>query len=112
MYLFGSAARGDMHRSSDVDVAVHSTRFMTFSDRMRISRIVRRALPVGKREIDLVDLRHATPELARQIVQDGKRLVGTDRVDDAFFRYAIKRYIDAKKIRDAHAAYVKRYATF
>ncbi len=111
MYLFGSAARGDMHRGSDVDIAVHSKKSLTLSERMRISRSVRRMFHVGNREIDLVDLRHLTPELAMQIIQDGKRLIGTDRADDEFFRLSMKRYIDAKKIRDAQAEYVKQYAT-
>lgn len=110
IYLFGSAARGDMHRESDVDVALHATRPLTLLERMHISRLTRRTLPMGDRDIDLVDLRYATPELAMQIVQDGKRILGTDRSDDAFYRLSIKRYVYAKKIRDAEKAYVKRYA--
>jgi predicted nucleotidyltransferase len=79
-FLFGSRARGDAHDRSDVDVAV------TFDedapgapDRLeaRLALGADLALALGTDDVDVIDLRAASPSLVRAVLRDGERLVGT-----------------------------------
>jgi predicted nucleotidyltransferase len=84
-YLFGSAARGRLHRESDIDVGmlldrgVYPTTADRFEARLRVS--ARLAAVVG-RTVDIVILNDAPPTLSRHIMCDGVRLLVTDREQD------------------------------
>jgi predicted nucleotidyltransferase len=76
-FLFGSRARGEAHEGSDVDVAV------AFEDAAgtldaRLSLGADLALALGTDDVDVIDLRAASPALVRAVFRDGDRLVGTD----------------------------------
>jgi predicted nucleotidyltransferase len=80
-YLFGSTATGRDHADSDVDVAVlvdrttHPTPADRFELRLTAIATLRRA---AGREVDLVILNDAPPQLARRIMVEGERLLVLD----------------------------------
>lgn len=90
-YLHGSAARGQMHGDSDVDVAVlldrrvYPSRLERSECRVRLSAELVGSLEMD--EVDLVVLNDLPPLFARSIVVDGVRLVAPDaELDHAFVR--------------------------
>lgn len=89
-FLFGSRARGDADASSDVDVAVVFEDVGTggsvkWDGRLRLGTNL--ALALETDDVDVVDLRSASPALVRAVFRDGERLVGTER--------------DARRLREA-----------
>ena len=80
-YLFGSEARARAHRESDVDVGVlldrqvYPRRTDRFDARLRLIGILQ---ATAGREVDLVILNDAPPQLARRIMTEGRRLVAAD----------------------------------
>jgi transcriptional regulator with XRE-family HTH domain len=91
VYLFGGAARGTLHRDSDLDVAVlvdhgaYPTRPERSDLRIRLASALTTAS--GMNEVDLVILNDVPATFARAIVLDGVRLIRKDRdVDHAFVR--------------------------
>src|SRR5207247_878674 len=84
-YLFGSFSSDRAHRESDVDVGVLLDRglFPTAADRFdaRLKLIGRLRGAVG-RDVDLVILNDAPPQLARHIMTAGTRLVVKDAERD------------------------------
>jgi len=79
-FLFGSWARGEAHERSDVDVAV------AFADtepgepghvNARLALGADLSLALGTDDVDVIDLRSASPALVRAVFRDGDRLVGT-----------------------------------
>ena len=97
-YLFGSLASGRAHRESDVDVGVVLDRrkYPTAGQRfdMRLTLIGSLQSAVG-REVDLVVLNDAPPQLARHIMTTGRRLVAKDAErDHAQLRVTLSRAAD------------------
>jgi predicted nucleotidyltransferase len=97
LILFGSAARGRIRETSDVDVAVRSDAaadldalFMALAPRLKSDRH------------DLVDLRRAGPLLAFEVARSGYLLF--ERSPGLFREFqslAARRYADTRKLRDA-----------
>jgi len=104
--VFGSAARGDMHAHSDIDVAYQGRRALGYAQQSQLMRALSDLPEFSDREIDLVDLRCAPPLLAYSALREGIKRYGSERADEAFYRYAAKRYIDAKPFFNATAEYV------
>lgn len=97
-YLFGSEAHGRAHRESDVDVGVLLSRPVyprpadRFEARLRLTGRLQAA--VG-REVDIVILNDAPPQLVRHIMTGGRRLMVADPVlDHAHLRTTLSRAAD------------------
>lgn len=73
--LFGSAARGDLRPSSDLDVAVLADREL---DPEQKRELIEGLARLSGRAVDVVDLATAGEPLLGRILADGKRLFGTD----------------------------------
>lgn len=117
-FLFGSQVRGDADAASDVDVAV------AFEERepgapdhvdMRLRLGADLAIALGTDDVDVVDLRTASPALVRAVFREGERLVGSERMarrlrdallDDAEEerRSPAERFDDALAAIDDHLA--------
>jgi predicted nucleotidyltransferase len=97
-YLFGSFADGRAHRESDVDIGIllDRQRFATaaarFDERMQLTGRLRGAVD---REVDLVILNDAPPQLGRHIMMTGRRLFANDaEADHAHRRTTLSRAAD------------------
>lgn len=78
-YLFGSAARGELRPSSDVDVAIllsSSDAPTLASMRLGLQADLQEAV---HRPVDLVILNTASPDLIHRVLRDGVLLVERDR---------------------------------
>ena len=99
LWLFGSQARGEARGDSDVDLAALFSRPVP-SEAVLAARLDLFSL-LG-REVDLVDLRRASPILGRQILRDGRLLLDRDPVDRHVFAMLLpSRYVDLKISRAA-----------
>lgn len=97
MILFGSAAKGNMHARSYVDIAVLLKRKISLKSELELRHKLSKMM---NREVDLAFLTHASPLLLGQIAIHGKLLYGSIN-DFAQFRvHAIKEYIDFKPYFD------------
>ena len=73
--LFGSVAAGRQRADSDLDIAVATDHPLTVAEKIAITQAL--AEKTG-RPIDLIDLTAVTEPLLGQIVQHGRRLLGSD----------------------------------
>ena len=90
-YLYGSAARGQAHAESDVDVAVLLDRARFPSRQQRSGERVRLTAELihvlRNNDVDLVILNDVPPGLGRHAVTEGIRVYVADpEADHAFFR--------------------------
>lgn len=88
-YLFGSHARGQAHRDSDVDVAVLLDRSHLPSDEARFDLRVRLAADLpslfANRSVDVIVLNDAPPLFGRKILHEGVRVFCSDLEKDHEF---------------------------
>lgn len=97
VYLYGSAARGEMREDSDVDIA-----FLARSspDSMAIFDAAGELAGFLGREVDLVDLRQVPTILRAQIVAKGRRIQAGDPIEaDTFAMYALSDYVTLEEER-------------
>jgi predicted nucleotidyltransferase len=108
LWLFGSQASGRTHSGSDVDLAALFARRPTVEQWLDVQGEL---AGLGGREIDLVDLDHASPILAMQVLRHGRLLVENDpRRRIAFAAGVPARYEDLKIFRrPIEAALLRRF---
>ena len=81
--MFGSLANGAGRMESDLDLAVDAGRHLTASEKMAlISELAERT----GRPVDLVDIRAVGEPLLGQILQHGKRILGSDTLYASLIR--------------------------
>lgn len=73
--VFGSVAQGRQRADSDLDIAVAADHPLTVTEKIAMTQAL--AEKTG-RPIDLIDLATVTEPLLGQIVQHGRRLLGSD----------------------------------
>ena len=97
-YFFGSEAQGRAHRESDVDVGVLLDRhvYPRAADRFEVRlRLTGRLQAAVGREVDIVILNDAPPQLVRHIMTGGRRLMLADSaLDHAHLRTTLSRAAD------------------
>jgi len=76
VYLFGSAASGQMYSGSDIDMAVLADSPV---DPERLWKLAQDVAAMVNVEMDLIDLRTASTVMRMQIVEGGKRLYCRDQ---------------------------------
>ena len=103
--LFGSAVTGSTHAHSDIDLAFS---FQSAVDIVSLTNTVTQLL--GTDNVDVVDVRRASPLLSFSIVRTG-RLLYEDAPGqyNQFCSLAFRMYADTKKLRDAGSAGIKKY---
>ncbi len=82
VYLFGSKARGDGNRESDVDLAVLAREPISSSLRFELEQRLEEKL---RQSVDLIDLRKVTAVFRIQVLKDGELLVDADPARRAEF---------------------------
>lgn len=82
IYLFGSMARGDVHRESDVDLAILSGAKIPTA---ALFDLTARLEALLHRSVDLVDLRAASAVLRVQVLGDAELLDDADSIRRAEF---------------------------
>mgnify|MGYP005858800007 CR=1 FL=1 len=81
-FLFGSHAREEATPNSDIDVAVafeDRSAADTATDDQRLALSTDLAVALGTDDVDVVDLRAATPGLVRAVFSEGTRLIGSEQ---------------------------------
>ena len=73
---FGSVARGDLRRDSDLDIAVLTSQPLSVGRRRELIALL---ADLGGRPVDLVDLRTSGLPVSRSALTKGKLLVCRDR---------------------------------
>lgn len=69
IYLFGSYARGDITRSSDIDIAIDIGKPLPLVQRSQIKKMIE-CLNLLQ-NVDVVDFHSVPPELQKNILKDG-----------------------------------------
>jgi predicted nucleotidyltransferase len=107
-YLFGSVARGEQGSSSDVDVAVLFDAPPPATLLGPVSRLQGELENALARDIDLVVLNHAAPDLIHRVLRDG--VLVSERDANRRVQFEVKarnEYFDVKPYLDE---YRKRHA--
>lgn len=103
--LFGSAVTGKMHKQSDIDLAFF---FDKPIDILTLTNKVIRLLNTDN--IDVIDLRRASPLLKFSIVKNGRLIYEKEQgIFNEFYSLAFRRYIDTKKMRIAQAKAIEHF---
>jgi len=75
-YLFGSCAREDSGKFSDIDIAVYTRNSLHYDVYLAITSELS---DITGRHVDIVPLNEAPPLLCYQVIQEGKLLFTKDR---------------------------------
>ncbi len=110
-YLFGSYARGNQNKLSDIDLAVlvdkNNIKQEIFKYRIELISDLISLLKMNK--LDVIILNDAPPLLAHRIVQDGIIINNKDNYKKIKYEVtALKKYIDTKPIRKIQKKYFKQ----
>ncbi len=107
-FVFGSAARGELRRHSDYDVAVDAGHPLEVAELLRLSGQLE---SIVERKVDLVDLRVAGPVLKMQILEHGQVIACADQHALAEFEmYTPSQYEDWKHLsRPLAEALIRRF---
>lgn len=87
-YLFGSHARGEARPDSDIDLAVLTREPVARALLDPLARLEMDLADTLGRDIDLVDLRSAPPDLVHRVLRDGRLLLDRDPDRRAEFEVA------------------------
>lgn len=68
IYLFGSWARGEQKRSSDIDIAIEGNKDISYEITLLREKLEESTIP---RRIDVVDMHHAGKTLCQRIRKEG-----------------------------------------
>lgn len=97
--LFGSQAREDTHKKSDVDVAYSSQKPMLFQKENEMAIKLHEIFRTS--HVDIVNLSIASPLLLKQITEKGKVLFeAKPSLFEELFLYANKVYRESAQLRE------------
>lgn len=91
LVVFGSQATDRVHKDSDFDFAFLRDKKLTLNQELRLRHDL---FKLYKREIDLVDLKEASPLLLGEIAKKAECVFGSRREFSQFKVYAMKRFLD------------------
>lgn len=104
--LFGSRAKGQVGKMSDVDIAVLGDSPLNLSENVELSQRIAKKLKVSEDLIDVVDLSTASPLLQFEVTKYGKLIEGSESDFVRFKILAWKRYQDTSKFRRMRENYL------
>lgn len=105
--LFGSQVNGRTHQESDIDIAVLPEKNLTFNQEVLLNTDLINVLG----NVDLTNLRKASPLLMKQIIDNYRILYQKNNllIND-FEVYALHRYVEAEPLFEMTRRAVDRYA--
>lgn len=97
--LFGSGASEKRHKHSDIDLA------FLFDQPVDILSLTNRVIRLLHTDnIDIIDLKRASPLLRFSAVENGKLIYEKEQgMFNEFYSLAFRMYVDTKKLRDAQS---------
>ena len=99
VWIFGSRVKGRATRSSDLDVAILTEGKVSSDALLDLRSRLARELEV---EVDLVDLRSASPILCMQVIREGRLALDNIPYVRAMFVCSVpSRYYDLVRVRQA-----------
>ncbi len=110
-YLFGSQARGESGRLSDVDIAVLISSQVPEGEWGDIQLVLISELMglLRRNDIDLLILNRATPLLADRAIRYGNPIYEPDPLTRVRFETeTLRRYLDTRPLRKLRWAYLER----
>jgi len=97
VFLFGSAASGEMAEESDIDIGIL---FENQPDVYEINELKSELNAIFKRDIDIADLNSASPILKMQVLKNGVLVFAKDKkIYNQFYVDTINQYDDLKQTR-------------
>ena len=107
-YLFGSHARKDTGKLSDIDIAVYlDDRIDTLQCRLRLIEHISKSIGVLK--VDLIVLNSATPLLNHQVVKTGVVVKENKRYRIGFEMKSLRKYLDTEHLRKTQLSYMRQH---
>ena len=102
IYIFGSFAANEMHKESDIDIAVLALDKLDNLQRWHISQELAVLL---QQDVDLIDLKQASTVLRFQIISTGKKIYCSDpkkcdEFEDLTYSFYIRLNEERKEILD------------
>ncbi len=110
-YLFGSQARGQAGPLSDVDVAVLLDEGLTPAEALdlQLRLMTDLAEALGRDDVDVVVLNHASLVLCHQVLKSGQLLLCRDETARFHFTFETNRdYLDAVPMYELHRRYQRQ----
>jgi len=113
IYLFGSAARNELRKDSDIDIAILTDNDI---DPYECFMKAQELADVFKRDVDLINLNTSSTVFKAQVVGNGKKVYCSDETKRMYFEmralksYAIlneEREVILKKIKERGSVYGK-----
>ena len=111
IYLFGSAARNELRKDSDIDIAILTDNDI---DPYECFMKAQELADVFKRDVDLINLNTSSTVFKAQVVGNGKKVYCSDETKRMYFEmralksYAIlneEREVILKKIKERGSVY-------
>lgn len=107
--LFGSFAKGQTKKISDLDIAIKSAKPISIEEYTELTHQLSQTFNVLFQNIDLVVIeRKTSPLLLQQIAKNGIFLGGNSLKFKEFQLYALRKFFDTKKFRDLTKRYIKQ----
>lgn len=104
--LFGSRARGDAFKGSDIDIAYSSIKPMDLREENEMAVELHEIFKTS--DVDIANIANASPLLLRLITRDGIALYeAKESVFNELYLYALKIFREAKVLFDIREKYVK-----
>lgn len=105
LVLFGSRARGDGRAKSDFDIAYSSVKPLELNEENRMAVELHSVFKTIN--VDIVNLRNASPLLLRQIVSEGMPLYESkESIFNALYLYAMRLYRESENLNKLRREYV------
>ena len=106
--LFGSQAEEKTHKKSDIDLAYSVKKNLNYKKEYEFINELRQILK-SKKEIELLNLKEASPLLAKNIAFNGKILAEITPHSFANFQmYAFKVFVEAKPLFRLRDRYISK----
>jgi predicted nucleotidyltransferase len=112
-YLFGSAARGEMGKLSDIDIGVYLDESLSDDQRfkLQLELMSRLAAALKTDNVDLIVMNNAPLLLNYNIIKHGKPIKFKGQAKVRFEAGILSRYLDRKYSIDRHTSIgIKRIA--